>query len=276
MYYELYIDVFFAVNFMMDAILLMITRKILGCHAAYLRIYAGALTGAALTCLVIILPIPEPYVKLVLFHGPVSIAMIKTGLGIPWGRKLFQGWIILYISGFLTGGILQFFQQYVRTGSLFFLLAVAGYYTVSGIWEVILRLGQRTNSRCKVILYYEGKSCTVEALIDTGNSLTDPVTGNAVSILDKKTARRLLGNLLPDTLRYIPYHSIGKTQGVMPMVTLDKMTVICTGEKKEILGPMTAVCENGLTGEEFQMILNPDVLIGGVNYGNKGSSTTSI
>lgn len=276
MYYELYIDVFFAVNFMMDAILLMITRKILGCSAGYMRVYAGALAGAVLTCLVVVLPIPVAGVKQIVFHSLISVVMIKAGLGIPWGRKLLKGWVVLYISGFLTGGIMQFLRQYVRVGSLFFLLAVAGYYLASGIWEVLLRLGQRKNSRCRVVLQFDGKSCVAEALIDTGNSLTDPVTGRAVSILDQRTAGRLCGKELPKTLRYIPYHSIGKMQGVMPMITLDKMTVVCAGEKKEILKPMMAICEERLTGEAFQVILNPDVLVGGIYYGNKGGSTTSI
>ena len=40
-YYELYIDVFFLVNFMMDAILLEILRKILGCPVSHGRVLLG-------------------------------------------------------------------------------------------------------------------------------------------------------------------------------------------------------------------------------------------
>ena len=46
MYYELYIDVFFLVNFMMDAILLEILRKILGCPVSHGRVLLGAGAGA--------------------------------------------------------------------------------------------------------------------------------------------------------------------------------------------------------------------------------------
>ena len=50
MYYELYIDVFFLVNFMMDAILLEILRKILGCPVSHGRVFLGAGAGAFGTC----------------------------------------------------------------------------------------------------------------------------------------------------------------------------------------------------------------------------------
>ena len=276
MYYELYIDVFFAVNFLMDSILLMITRKILGCSVTHRRIFAGACLGSLLTCLVIMLPVPAAFIKLVLFHGLVNVVMIKTGLGIPLGQRHIKAWIVLYISGFLTGGVFQFFHQYLRTGSLFFLLAVVSYYVVSGIWEIFSYLIRRKHSRCRVILYLNERKCETEALFDTGNSLKDPLTGKAVSVISRETAKNLVsGEKLPK-LRYISYHSVGKAEGVMPMIMLDGMEVISGEERRWIEKPLAAVCENELNMEQFQMILNPDVLIGGIDYGNKGSRTASV
>ncbi|MDY2814908.1 MAG: sigma-E processing peptidase SpoIIGA [Dorea sp.] len=275
MYYELYIDVFFAVNFMMDSMILTMTRKILGGTVTYRRIFAGAFLGSLLTCLVIVLPIPATFIKLVLFHGLVNVVMIRTGLGIPAGQGLLKAWIVLYISGFLTGGVFQFFQQYLRSGSLFFLLAVVSYYVVSAIWETICYLSRKRNGRCKVILYLNERSCEVDALIDTGNSLKDPLTGKAVSVISQDTAKKLISAKENPTFRYIPYHSIGKAEGVMPMIVLNGMTVIGK-EEQWIEKPLAAICENELTVERFQMILNPDVLVGGIDYGNKSSSTSSI
>ena len=50
MYYELYIDVLFLVNFMMDYILLLITRRLIKADASYGRVCLGALAGSILTC----------------------------------------------------------------------------------------------------------------------------------------------------------------------------------------------------------------------------------
>ena len=57
MYYELYIDVLFLVNFMMDYILLLLVRKMLKCTATHGNVFMGAMTGSFLTCLIIVLPI---------------------------------------------------------------------------------------------------------------------------------------------------------------------------------------------------------------------------
>ena len=116
--YELYIDVFLLVNFMMDYMMLAVTGKILHCHSSGKRRCLGALIGAVLTCTVLLIPVPYAFVKFILFHGFVNIVMIKTGLKVAWGRSFFQAYVVLYISGFLLGGVFEFFQPYIRTGSL--------------------------------------------------------------------------------------------------------------------------------------------------------------
>ena len=124
MYYELYVDVFFMVNFTMDAILLILLKKLLACPAGYGRVFAGAATGAAMTCIAIVIFRKTPVLRFVVFHGVINVVMMKAGLGIKWGRELFRGWVLLYIESFLLGGVFQFVQQYIRRGSMFFLLAV--------------------------------------------------------------------------------------------------------------------------------------------------------
>lgn len=275
MYYELYIDVFFTVNFMMDCILLLLTRKMLKCSVTHGRVCLGALLGAALTCLIVILPISNTYIAFILFHGFINIVMLKTGLGIGWNRDMIKAGILLYISGFLVGGVFQFLQQYIRSGSLFFLLAVISYYVVSGIMNLVSYLTRQNQYRCQVILIKGDRKAKAEALIDTGNSLKDAVTGLPVSIIDRSVARELVGEGEDAGMRYIPYHSIGKKEGVMPMVRLDGMYV-CRKKKLWVERPLVAVCDDKLTADRYRMILNPDVLVGGIDYDYKSSSTASI
>ncbi len=275
MQYELYIDVFFLENFAMDYVMLAVVRKMLGSSAPYWRLCIGALTGAFLTCLAVALPVPYASVKLILLHGLANIAMVKTGLKTEGIRELARAWILLYISGFLAGGVFGFLRQYVRAGSLFFALAVASYYMVSGIWGLVAYLGRRSRYRCQVVLQKGAKRVTVQALIDTGNCLKDDITGKPVSIIDKNVIKKLWGENDITGIRYISYHSIGKAEGVMPLVTLDGMYV-CRKEKEWVEKPLAAICEGDMTADRYEMILNPDVLIGGIDYGNKSCSTASI
>lgn len=259
MHYELYIDVFFMVNFMMDTILLLITRKMIGSHVTYKRIYLGAVAGAALTCLIVAVPIPYEAVKLILFHGFVNIVMIQTGLGAGSVRDLLKTWICLYISSFLVGGVFQFFYQYIRIGSLFFLLAVISYYAVNGVLALLEYMLVQKDYRCQVALYKNERTVQVQALIDTGNSLRDAVTDQPVHIIDQDTAESLFSVDTLQMVRFIPYHSIGNKEGIMPLVLLDGMCIL-KKEKQWIDKPLVAICEGSLTDDQYKMILNPDSL----------------
>ena len=97
MHYELYIDVFFLVNVTMDFFLLAAVRKMSGSRVSYRRIFLGALSGALLTCLIVVLPIPYASVKFILFHSLANAVMIKAGLGIKGKREFLQAFILLYI-----------------------------------------------------------------------------------------------------------------------------------------------------------------------------------
>ena len=87
-------------------------------------------------------------------------------------------------------------------------------------------------------------------------------------------ARELLAGSEAVRLRYIPYHSIGKKEGVMHSVTLDKMCI--RNDKQWIAEPMVAICENEMTADKYKMIINPEILVGGIDDDDKSSSTASI
>ena len=53
MYYELYIDVFFLENFMLDSLLLMAVNRVMQYRNSYARMLAGGAAGSFLTCVVI-------------------------------------------------------------------------------------------------------------------------------------------------------------------------------------------------------------------------------
>ena len=218
MYYELYVDVFFMVNFTMDAILLILLKKLLACPAGYGRVFAGAATGAAMTCIAIV----------------------------------------------------------IRRGSMFFLLAVISYYLVSVIWKIILFFSEKGNRYCEVEVFFGEKNDRLRGLIDTGNTLSDAISNDPVSIIDRASVRRLTEEKKPERFRYISYHSIGKKEGVMPAFRLDKMQIIRDGNKINVEHQLVAVIEEELGSENYQMIINPDILAGGKKNGDKSGSSTSV
>ena len=259
MYYELYIDVLFLVNFMMDYLLLLTTKKILKCSATHLNVCIGALLGSLATCVIICLPVPYAFVKFILFHTLVNTCMIKIGLRVKGTSKFWKAFVMLYVSGILMGGVLSLVQQYVRVGSLFFAIAVAGYYLVQGIWNFVLRLQKMNQYKCQVSLYIGQQIHEVTAMIDTGNKLTDPLTHNPVCLAERKAIGITLEEQMAYSVRYIPYKSVGCPQGVVPIIKIEKM---CIHREEDcwIADPIIGICDDVFSSEgEYAMILNPDV-----------------
>ena len=186
--------------------------------------------------------------------------MIRAGLKIKTKTEFAKAIFLLYVGAFLLGGILQAVQNYLRAGSLFFAIAIGGYYMVSMIWDILFKLQRVTEFQCQVDLFLGEKMFTVEAIVDTGNGLCDPFTGQPVHILDCETAKRFVSNLSERKVRYIPYHSIGKKEGVLLVLRMDGMRI--RGKKEHwIDSPIVGISEEVVSAEgEYKMILNPNSL----------------
>ena len=259
MYYELYVDVLFLVNFMMDYFVLLLVRKFLSCSATHGRVCLGAIVGSFLTCTVVILPIPYPWVKVILFHTLVNTCMVRVGLKIKTIRAFVKSFIMLYIGSFLLGGIMEVFQPYVKSVSVILAIGLGAYYIVLGIWKFISYVQRWNQYRCNVELYLGNQMYEIKGIIDTGNSLRDPVSDRPVSVLDKKTARRIWGIEAMEQVHYIPYRSVGKEAGVLPVLEVERMCI--RGEKNySVERPLIGISEEEISaGGDYEMILNPNL-----------------
>lgn len=259
MHYELYIDLYFLINFMMDNVLLLFISKLLKCGTSMRRRMTGAVMGALLTCIITVTPIPYVWIKLLLSHGVVNVVMIKIGLKVGWNREFAKAYILLYISSFLLGGILGAWRQYIREGSLFLVITVISYVLASQIWDVLLYLARRQQNQCMVRLEHQGRKIELCAMIDTGNYLHDPWTKKPVSVIGVMTAKQLFEHQEVENLRYISYQSIGKTDGVMPLREIQSAYIDINGGK-QVEKLMVAICQEDLWKGTYEMILNPEVL----------------
>lgn len=60
-----------------------------------------------------------------------------------------------------------------------------------GIRLLVLRR-QRSRETCRVVLHgADGRSMWIEGLVDTGNSLTEPISGRPVAVLEKRIWEQL-------------------------------------------------------------------------------------
>lgn len=239
-----YVDVLFAVNAVMDFATLLAAARLGGVFARRWRVLLAALAGGGYAvCSVLWAPSgglllrvvagvllcwiaygrKTAFVRVCALYFVVSAAFagLAMALGAAAGRQLLLG------AGF-------YFAVPLKT----LLLAAAVGYAVSG---VLLR-GDAAHGAVRreveiLSVRFLEKETQVRVLQDTGNDLTEPVTGRPVIVLGKEAACRLLGarasvlegltagnaasrlTLLPPELArrfgLLPYQAVGTEGGLL-------------------------------------------------------------
>lgn len=239
MYYEVYLDSIFLICFCMNRYLLGLTALRLSCTATHGRLWLGAAVGAVGNLLAFLIPAGMMPLRMVLsavcLYGMAGIAFRCW-----WGRGLLKIAESLCVFFFLLGGSLVLLlrllpgkEGWLASGAAVLLLG-AGCY--EGI-RLLLLHRRRSEESCRVTLHgEEGRSVQVEGLVDTGNSLKEPISGRPVVVLEQKIWEQLYPDQPPPGMRVIPYHSVGKSAGILNGYPMKSIEVE--------LGGIRRICEN--------------------------------
>ena len=208
MYYELYIDVFFLENFMLDSLLLLVVNRVMNNGRSCSRILLGGALGSFLTCLAVAVPLPS-VVRILVFHLFISSVIVCTGLQIIRLSQFVQAFLLLYAAAFLTGGIMQLFRPYMRYVSVFYAAAAVSYVLILKLWKMFSHMYRRQSVIIRVTLYTDKAEKPLKALLDTGNELRDCYTGEPVNIIAPETAADISDHIeLEKGFRLIPYRCV--------------------------------------------------------------------
>lgn len=267
MLYEVYIDSLFLMNLVLNLLMLHLVSRMIQCTATHWSLFLGAALGAAGECLFIVLPIFPIWLKLLLAYGGVGLAMVRIGLRITEASIWKKSLLLLYIFSFLFGGIMEFMGNqfsYFGKHPVTIPWILAGAYVSFSLLNYGIRrylLGKKEKSIYPVHIYQNGGELALMALLDTGNSLVEPVSGKPVSIVEKEAILKLMQTVEPCRYHTIPYHSIGKAHGTLTGVRIDKM--IIGREEAPIIWEQAilGIYEGSVSSENaYQMILHPKLL----------------
>lgn len=266
MRYELYVDSLFLVNFVMNLYILMLVDRSTFRTARPVRLLLGAALGGGCYLLMFLLNIPIP-LKLLLGAGGAA-GMLPIAFPVRGLRNLLKLVEKMLIFSFCMGGALIFLLRSipVRDGALTGIFGILGAGVVVSLflgrfpWE-----SKSESSLCRVTLVRGGRQVTVPALIDSGNSLTEPISGKPVCVVEEEVFRSLWGDG-GQMYRVIPYHSIGKKRGILEGYLLPELQVEIDGMRKVFHEICIAVSEETISAadvseaESIKMILNPRLL----------------
>lgn len=283
MEYDIYIDVLFLINFLMDFLLLEMLKRILDLKAHMGRIVAAAVFGSVWICALSIWPYIPWLLERVITWAVIGSLMVKIAFSIKTVRELTKTTGALYLTATALGGAMYALDIHTNTGfyirrllagetteamPLFFwtFLLAGGYFLVKYMMMSVWSVRKEKNNFYQVTLYYRGKQKKVTAFLDTGNRLKEPVTKRPVHILTYDEGRKICEKV--PSFIYIPFSSIGTKMGMLPGIFLDSMTVEKDGRSVVIEKPLVAIVRQPLSPDNaYQMLLNE--MINDETGGNK-------
>ncbi len=263
MYYKLYIDSVFFIQFVMNLYLLSITGKVLKCTATHRRILSGALSGAGIICLIILLPVWNLKIRLFLGVIPVSMCMIRFVFAIRKPVLLLKSSLVMAVCGFFLGSAVIWISARAEWTAQFqygiWTAAFSGFFALRFLQFVLYRLRREKEENVKEIsIPLEEGSIHMKALLDTGNHLTDPVNGAPVCIVSTKAAKQLERFFLPERYHAVPYRSVGQKRGILDAYELPELVIKDAYREISCKRVVIAVCNAGISEDSvYQMILHP-------------------
>jgi len=293
----IYLDIIFLENLCMNYIILYATAMIIKIKPNIIRIAIGALVGA-IYAVVVVLNILNIYSN-ILFKIAISIVIIYIAFETKNVINLIKNILFFYLTSFTFGGValalLYFIKPenilmkngvYIGTYPIKIALmgGVLGFIIITVAFSIIKKKINRKSTYCNIDVYINGKLATVNALMDTGNFLKEPITGVPVVIVETDSLKdvlpiNILENIKPiidgkqeitrdldeilSRLRMIPFNSLGKENGMLLGIKADYLVVRYQGEESKINNIVIGLYEGKLTRDEtYNSLISLELLEG--------------
>lgn len=293
-----YLDILWLDNLIMNFILLWTTSKIYRDNAILWRLCIASCIGAlyAVTYMVF---------KLVIFNWliikiSISLCMLLVAFKFRTIREYFRLVGAFYVVTFAFGGAafgLYYFSRDILTidNGVFYIhnfpaktLTFASLLLIiftNTIWIKIRRKWQASSLIYKIEIGFNGMNIVLDALLDTGNSLYDPITHNPVIIVEYSKIKEALPqeirdifihnndkdlDYITDTIsesslaikfRIIPFYAIDKPGGMLIGFKCDGVLIYIDDKCYKNENVIIAIYNDRLSKEqEYHALIHPEVV----------------
>lgn len=274
-----YADVLIVVNLFVNYALLLCSSMIMKRHVTSLRLFIGAAVGAFYG-LVIFLP-QLPDVVEILMRIIASALIVFATFGYRNIRSFLRCFCTFFAVSFAFGGIMLVLWVTVapigmvyNNGAVYFdinLTVLAASTVVSfAVVSLIANFTQRhapKESTAIVTVYNKGRTVTLKALIDTGNSLTESFSGYPVILGEMGYLEKVIPKVIKEfvdgddvsaspEIRLVVHKTVSGT-GVLPVFRPDYIEVKTISKCIKTNEVYIGVTSGNLASGEYEMILNP-------------------
>ena len=245
---EMYIDLFFIFNVIMDYIIIMTTSILLKRRTNHIRMILSSLIGG-ISSLVLFTSINKIVIEIVSI-----VIMILISFGYKGIRYLIKNILYMYILSTLLGGIIYLFNVKVSNSIFLTYLIII----VISIEVMILYIKENKKMRSiynnyyKVDIYFKDREkLSLIGFVDTGNNLYDPYKKRPVIIVHNKYIKE-------DKYILVPYHTINGN-GLLKCIKPDIIFIDGIGYKGNVL---IGFSDSFNFGDGVDVILHKDIMKG--------------
>ena len=255
----IYVDIVLLENLCMNYIILFGTAYIIKIKVKHIRILLASLIGAVYAVLAYagVFPIYANLITKII----LSICMTYIAFNPKKLKGLIKELILFYLVSFALGGCAFALLYIVRPQDIFMKngvyigtyplkIALLGGITGFIITYVAIKIVKTRITKneiiYKAIIKIEEQEIEINVLLDTGNMLKDPISGDAVIMVEKNKLYKILPNEMLDNtnkflggefenaesleyrkrIRFIPFTSVGKQNGMLLGIKPDLVKII--------------------------------------------------
>lgn len=245
---EMYIDLFFIFNVIMDYIIIMSTSILLKRRTSYIRMILSSLIGG-ISSLVLFTSLNKIVIEIVSI-----VIMVLISFGYKGIRYLINNILYMYILSTLLGGIIYLFNIKVSNSMFLTYLIII----VISIEIMLLYIKENKKMRSiynnyyRVDIYFKDrKKLSLIGFVDTGNNLYDPYKKRPVIIVHNKYIKE-------DKYILVPYHTINGN-GLLKCIKPDIIFIDGIGYKGNVL---IGFSDSFNFGDGVDVILHKDIMRG--------------
>lgn len=283
----LYIDVYFIINWVMNMLVLLLTGILYRNPLKIKRYSIAAAIGGIWALFPYVTKLPT---WLFSWGGQLAIAVVmcKVAYCCKGGKRIVTMALRLYAVTWCMGGCLNMIYYRTAAGTYIRRMIYGGKEEISVWWLVLTAVimagillvaswwyrseGKKDSLLYPVELHFHEKKVKLTALLDTGNQLYTmtgkPVSIIGISVLEELSREKaewvkqyLEGTLEKidtlDGMMLVPFQSVGNSQGMMPVIWIDTMTIKKNTSEEFVSKPALGISKAEIfCGKKYQMILN--------------------
>lgn len=297
MYMTIYLDIVIIENLIMNYIILYATSIIAKKKIKHIRAFIASIIG---TIYVIILYVTKlPIYSNIMSKLLLSIIMVYIIFKPENIKVLINNLLLFYLTSFVFGGastaliylikpeeILTKNGMFLGTYTLktVFLGGIVGLFLIAVTINIIRSKISKKDMFYNIKIYIEEKEIETRAMIDTGNLLKEPITNIPVIIVEHTLLynvieKEILNNLeeilsgnfekIPNEiknkylskLKVIPFKSLGKENGMLLGIKVDKVILENEENRKVIDKAIIGIYNKSLTKRgEYRALLGIDMI----------------